>query len=88
MTGDPPASRGIHPPGPADRPAETDRLADIETALTHLQHDLSQMHAVLLAHTAELAALARRVEKFEGRLDRVEDPPEDRDPRAEKPPHY
>ncbi|NNJ26517.1 SlyX family protein [Alienimonas chondri] len=71
---------------PADA-AET-RLTAIETALTHLQHELSQMHSVLLAHTQELAGLNRRIEKFEGRLERLSEEPEDSDPRAHKPPHY
>ena len=63
------------------------RFAEIETLLTHLQHELSQMHAVLLAQTAELQTLRDRLGKLDGRLDRLEDP-EDRDVRAEKPPHY
>ena len=64
------------------------RLAEVESLLTHLQHELGQMHSMLLAQTAELAALARRIEKFEGRLERLDEGPEDRDPRVEKPPHY
>ena len=64
------------------------RQEAVESLLTHLQHELAQMHAVLLAHTAELGELRLRVERFEGKLERLEEPPEDRDPRAEKPPHY
>ena len=72
---------------PAPDPAG-DRLTAVESLLTHLQHELAQMHAVLLAQSAELQALRDRAAKLDGRLDRVEDPPEDRDPRAERPPHY
>ena len=64
------------------------RLTAVETLLTHLQHELSQMHAVLLAQTAELQALRDRASKIDGRIDKLEEDPEDRDPRAEKPPHY
>ncbi len=46
------------------------------------------MHSVLLAHTAELSTLNRRIERFEGRLERLAEEPEDTDPRAQKPPHY
>lgn len=69
-------------------PAAADRLTAIETVLAHLQHELHQMHSVLLAHTAELEAVDRRVQKFEGRLERLAEGPEDSDPRAHKPPHY
>lgn len=73
-----------------ESPAESrdDRLTAVETLLTHLQHELGQMHSVLLAHTAELHSLSRRIEKFEGRLERLSEEPEDSDPRANKPPHY
>ena len=64
------------------------RITAVETLLTHLQRELAQMHEVLLAQSAELQALRDRAAKLDGRLDRLEDDPEDRDPRAEKPPHY
>ena len=64
------------------------RLTAVETLLTHLQHELAQMHAVLLAQSAEVQALRDRAAKLDGRVDRLEDGPEDRDPRAERPPHY
>ena len=64
------------------------RLTAVETLLTHLQRELAQMHEVLLAQSAELQALRDRAAKLDGRLDRLEDDPEDRDPRAEQPPHY
>ena len=72
----------------ADGADDSRRFAEIETLLTHVQHELSQMHAVLLAQTAELQTLRDRLGKLDGRLDRLEEDPEDRDPRAEKPPHY
>ena len=68
-------------------PAEA-RLTAVETLLTHLQHELSQMHGVLLAQTEELQALRDRASKLDGRIDKLEEDPENRDPRAEKPPHY
>ena len=64
------------------------RLTAVEESLMHLQHELSQMHAVLLSQSEELRALRDRAAKLGGRIDRLEEAPEDRDPAAEKPPHY
>ena len=72
---------------PISDPAEA-RLTAVETLLTHLQHELSQMHEVLLAQAEELRTLRDRAAKLDGRVDKLEDEPEDRDPRAERPPHY
>ncbi|MEM7812487.1 MAG: SlyX family protein [Planctomycetota bacterium] len=66
----------------------TERLEDVESLVTHLQRDVEQMHEVLVAQQAELAALRRKLEKAEARVDSLEADPEDRDPVAEKPPHY
>ena len=64
------------------------RLEAVESLLTHLQHELAQMHAVLLAHTAELDALRKRCEKLEAGLEHAGDDPEPADPRAHVPPHW
>ena len=74
--------------GDRGEPGTAARFAEVETLLTHLQRELGQMHSVLLAHTAEIAALNRRADKLEARLDRLGEEPESPDPRAHEPPHY
>ena len=65
-----------------------ERVVRLESAIAHLQHDLEQMHAVLLTHTAENEALRKQVERLQGRIVQVEQGPEVRDPETERPPHY
>ncbi|MFQ5732408.1 MAG: SlyX family protein [Planctomycetaceae bacterium] len=66
----------------------TERLIRLENAVAHLQHDLEQMHAVLLAQTAENDALHKQVQRLQGQIERIEQGPELRDPESERPPHY
>lgn len=64
------------------------RVTELETLVTHLQHDLEQMSNVLLAQKSEIDALARSVEKLQRRLDVLEEQPADADPLEERPPHF
>lgn len=64
------------------------RVTELETLVTHLQHDLEQMSNVLLTQKGEIDALTRSVEKLERRLEVLEQPPEERDLLEERPPHY
>ena len=73
------------PPGGA--PPEH-RLEQVESLLTHLQHELDKMSGVLIAQTAELEALRRRCDKLQAGLDRLEDDPEPSDLAAHVPPHW
>ena len=67
----------------------TDAAAErLESLLTHLSRDVEQMHEVLLAQTAELAVLRRRVDRLESRADRLEAEGEEDGGATEKPPHY
>lgn len=49
----------------SDSDALIERVTRIEIAVAHLQHDLEQMHEVLLAHTADNEALRKRLAKLE-----------------------
>ena len=70
-------------------PADADnRLLDIETAVAHVQHDVEQFHRVLLDVQTELRTLQLAYNKLLARIDRLAEPPEVRDPEAERPPHY
>lgn len=65
-----------------------DRLINLETAVAHLQHDLEQMHQVLLSLHAELRGSRDQLATFERRLLLLSESPEIRSPQEERPPHY
>ena len=65
-----------------------EQLTAIESLLMHLQHDLEQLHEALAGQQNDIAALRRTLAGLHGRLEQVETGPEERDPTAEKPPHY
>ncbi len=65
-----------------------ERMLVLETAVAHLQHDVEQMHGVILAQNNEIQALRGLVEHFEGQLEEATKEPERRDPQEERPPHY
>jgi SlyX protein len=55
----------------------SERIVSLETLLTHLQHDVEQMHEVLLAQGRELDALRTTVERLERRLQHSAEVPEE-----------
>jgi SlyX protein len=63
------------------------RLVDLELLLTHLQHDVEQLNAVVIAQQQELERLQRSLGKLQDRFDQSAEP-EPRDPLQERPPHY
>jgi SlyX protein len=70
-------------------PEEADaRLVAIETAVAHLQHDVEQLHGVVLSVQTELRAVQRILDKLTARVDRLGEEPEVRTPESEQPPHY
>ena len=64
------------------------RIIDLEMTVAHIEHELEQMHSVLLAVQADLKASREQVSKLERRLTTAIELPEDRDPLDERPPHY
>ena len=65
-----------------------DRLNCLETAVSHLQHDLEQMHQVLVSLHGELKGSREQIARFERRLQQLAEPTETRAPDEERPPHY
>jgi uncharacterized coiled-coil protein SlyX len=65
-----------------------DRLTAIELLLTHLQHDVDQLHEALVGYRSDLDSLRHEIAKLHGQVERLEVGPEARDPKLEKPPHY
>ncbi|QDT37151.1 SlyX family protein [Stratiformator vulcanicus] len=76
-----------HSPG-GELPDSKARLAEVESLLMHTQHELEQLGEVLLKQMRQLETIERKLNKFENRVEKLEDDPENRDPTAEKPPHY
>ena len=66
----------------------SDRILALETVVSHLQHDVEQLQAVILAQGGEIQSLREQVERFEGRFEEATGEPERRNPEEERPPHY
>ena len=69
-----------------DSPDE--RLMAIEMSVSHLQHEVQQMHEVMLAQQDEISALRRDLQHAHGKIDRLQEPSESGDALDERPPHY
>ena len=69
----------------ADRPTD-ERLATIETLLSHLQHDVDKLNEALISQQTEINGLSRSLHKLESAVDQIPQPPEN--PLDERPPHY
>jgi SlyX protein len=65
-----------------------ERIVKLELLVTHLEHELAQMHSVVLAQQKQLEALERVVSRLDERLTRVTSDDEQRDILSERPPHY
>lgn len=68
--------------------SNSDRVTNLEMAVAHLQHDLEQMHQALLSLTADLKGSRDQMARMERKLLQLAEPPENRDPVDERPPHY
>lgn len=69
-------------------PPDSDRIVELETAVTHLQHDFERLHSVALELQVELRQLTLRLARTEQQLERLAEPPDIRSPAEERPPHY
>jgi SlyX protein len=69
-------------------PDPIERMIRLEMTVAHLEHELEQMHSVLLAVQAELKATRDQMSKLERRLVLVTEVDEQREPIDERPPHY
>jgi len=66
----------------------TKKIIDLEFAVAHLEHELEQMHSVLLAVQAELKSSREQVSRLERRFELAAETSEERSPVDERPPHY
>lgn len=65
-----------------------ERFVKLEMLCAHLQHDIEQMHDVLLAVQNDMKALRRDLEKLQSQVSTFDQDDEGIDPASERPPHY
>ena len=64
----------------------TSRIIELESSLSYLQHDLAQMHQVILDQHKQIELLQKQIDRWVELISPVQqDLP---DPLLEKPPHY
>lgn len=63
-------------------------MMNLEMTVSHLEHNIDQMHTVLLAVQQEMKSLRDQIVKMERRITSAAEAPEQRDPLEERPPHY
>ncbi len=64
------------------------RITELESFVTHLQHELEQMSSVLIDQQNEIEEQKRAIRQLEARLARAETDADDRDQFDQPPPHY
>jgi SlyX protein len=69
-------------------PDPIQRIIELETSIAHLQHEVEQMHSVLLAVQVDLTKARELISKLERRVQAASEPQEEREPSLERPPHY
>lgn len=75
-------------PDELDLSALFERLIRIETSLAHLQHDVDALNSSLTAQFRRLSEMDARFNRIEHDLQHLNEPPSQRDPADERPPHY
>jgi len=64
------------------------RLERIESALTHLQHDVDSLNKALLGYFSRLQEMDSRFVRLEHELHTFNDATEKTDAESDRPPHY
>ncbi len=64
------------------------RVIELETLVMHLQHDLEQMHQVLIQRAADFETLHEKLQRLEGRMEGTDELPPLPDALDDRPPHY
>lgn len=64
------------------------QLIDVQELVTHLQHELQQIHEVVLSQQSELAALRREIGKLKGQFDGLAEGSAFPSAEEDRPPHY
>jgi uncharacterized coiled-coil protein SlyX len=68
--------------------ALNNRLEKIESAIAHLQNELDSLNASLLKCLRQIHDFDARFRRIESEMLILDETPERRDPRQERPPHY
>ena len=68
--------------------ADASSLERLESLLMHLQRDLETLNGVVLDQQRQLTRLQQVLTRVDDRLNRLSLDEEQRDPEAERPPHY
>ncbi|MAT15607.1 MAG: hypothetical protein CMJ46_10100 [Planctomyces sp.] len=63
------------------------RIVELETLFTHLQHDVQQLNDVIIEQRQELEKLHEVNDRLQQHIEDLENP-EERNPSDERPPHY
>lgn len=71
---------------PPFTPSDSERLVQVESLLSHLQHDVDKLNEALIEQQQQIEDLRKLVSKVESDVQQIPDSP--RDPREERPPHY
>ncbi len=64
------------------------QLIDVQELVTHLQHELQQIHEVVLAQQSELTSLRREISKVKGQFEGLAEATQFPSPEEDRPPHY
>ncbi|MFN0195131.1 MAG: SlyX family protein, partial [Planctomycetaceae bacterium] len=67
---------------------DLDRFVRLETLCAHMQHDVEQMHQVLLAVQNDMKTLRLQLNRIQSQVADAQDGEGTRDPQSERPPHY
>lgn len=68
------------------QPNESGRLTQVETLLSHLQHDVDKLNEALINQQSQIDEVRQLITKVEAVIDQLPEP--EPDPAHERPPHY
>jgi SlyX protein len=68
--------------------SDTERIIQLESIVSHLEHQLDQLNGVVRDQHAQIEQLEQTLQRFADRLEALTEEPEERDPLQERPPHY
>lgn len=67
----------------------SERLTELESLFTHLERTVHDLNGVVLEQQAQLDAFKRELARLGGQIaDLAQSLPDERDPLAERPPHW
>ena len=64
------------------------QLIDVQELVTHLQHELQQIHEVVLSQQSDISALRREISQLKGQFEGLAENTQFPSPEEDRPPHY